>query len=232
MSIISRCAPKGSEPMELRNGDHMSRQEFHRLYENAPRSFKAELIGGVVHVASPLRVAHANHHGHLAMLFAAYEFNTSGVEAGDNATVILGDQSEPQPDLYLRVLPEYGGQSATTADDYVDGAPELVAEVAHSSRSIDLHAKREDYARNGVREYLVMSLADARLRWFDLASNSELSADTDGVIRVRSFPGLWIDAQSLFARDFRKLMGIFQQGIDDPTHAAFVNRLANSRQSK
>jgi Uma2 family endonuclease len=232
MSIISRSAPKRSEPVELSNGDRMSRVEFHRLYENAPRNFKAELIGGVVHVASPLRVAHGNHHGHLAMLFSAYEFNTPGVEMGDNVTVILGDQSEPQPDLYLRVLPEYGGQSATSTDDYVDGAPELVAEVAHSSRSIDLHAKREDYARNGVREYLVMSLSDARLRWFDLASNCELSADTDSVIRVRSFPGLWIDAQALFSRDFRKLMAIFQQGIDDPAHAAFVEQLANSRRTK
>jgi hypothetical protein len=64
MSITSRSAPKLSEPMELRNGDRMSRQEFHRLYENAPKGFKAELIGGVVHVASPLRRAHANHHGH------------------------------------------------------------------------------------------------------------------------------------------------------------------------
>lgn len=232
MSIISRSAPKRSEPMELRNGDRMSRDEFHRLYENAPKSFKAELIGGVVHVASPLRCAHGNHHGHLAMLFSAYEFNTPGVEMGDNVTVILGDQSEPQPDLYLRVLPEFGGQSATTADDYVDGAPELVAEVSHSSRSIDLHAKREDYARNGVREYLVMSLADTRLRWFDLPSNSELSADGDGVIRVRSFPGLWIDAQSLFARDFRRLMEIFQQGIDDPQHAAFIDRLAQARRAE
>jgi Uma2 family endonuclease len=146
--------------------------------------------------------------------------------------VILGDESEPQPDLYLRVLPEFGGQSATSADDYIDGAPELVAEVSHSSRSIDLHAKREDYARNGVREYLVMSLSDARLRWFDLPSNNEISPEADGVIRVRSFPGLWIDAQSLFARDFRRLMAIFQQGIDDPAHTAFIDRLANSRPVK
>ena len=76
-----------------------------------------------------------------------YKAATPGVEAGDNVTVQLGYDAEPQPDLYLRILPEYGGQSRNSDDDYVAGAPEFVAEVALSSRSIDLHAKRNDYLR-------------------------------------------------------------------------------------
>jgi Uma2 family endonuclease len=124
----------------------------------------------------------------LGGILSFYEGSTPGVEAGDNATVFLADDSEPQPDIYLRVLPEFGGQSSTNKQDYITGAPELIIEVAHSSRSLDLHGKRDDYAANGVRECLVATRSDQKLRWFDLTSNRELPADSDGVVRVRQFP--------------------------------------------
>ena len=166
------------------------------------------------------------------MLFTAYELSTLGVEMGDNATVILGVESEPQPDLFLRILPEFGGQSSTNKDDYVLGPPELIAEVAHSSKSIDLYSKREDYARNGVKEYLVWSIADKRFHWFDLAAGNEIPVDSDGVLRIRSFSGLWIDQEALFARNLLRIMGTLKQGIDSPAHAAFVERLSQAHQSK
>lgn len=228
MPVLS--APKSPSVAELQSGDRMNRVEFHRLYENTPKHFKAELIGGTVYVASPLGLAHANRHGHLGMLFAAYELNTPGTESGDNATVMLGDESEPQPDLLLRILPEFGGQSATDRDDYVKGAPELIAEIAHSSRSIDLHAKRDDYARNGVREYLVLSLKDEQLFWFDLATGRELTPGPDGIIRLQSFPGFWINVSALLQADYKKLMTSFQQGLDSAEHAEFIRRLASAKE--
>src|SRR4051794_36117359 len=166
---------------EMHTGDRMTREEFHRIYEAMPEGFRAELIGGIVYVASPLKRRHGTNHLPLGTLFFAYEAHTPGVESGDNATVLLGEEGEPQPDLYLRILPEFGGQSRTTDADYVEGAPELIAEVAHSSRSIDLHAKRDDYTRYGVLEYLVVCLRDRRLRWFDLRADQELQPDADGV---------------------------------------------------
>ena len=232
MSIITRYEPVRSEPVGLQNGDKMSREEFHRLYKQAPKHFKAELIGGIVYVASPLRRPHGTHHLRLGGLLAFYEGYTPGVEAGDNATVFLGDDSEPQPDLFLRVLPECGGQSGTNKDDYITGAPELLIEVADSCRTLDLHGKREDYASHGVREYLVATLSDQRMRWFDLSASQELAADNDGIVRVRQFPGLWIHPESFFALDFRKLMEALQQGITSPEHAAFVDRLSKARQTK
>jgi len=168
----------------------------------------------------------------LGSLLAVYEGYTPGVEAGDNVTVLLGDESEPQPDLFLRVLPEFGGQSGTNKDEYITGAPELLIEVAHSSHSLDLHGKREDYASHGVREYLVATLTDQRIRWFDLSANQELAADKDGIIRARQFPGLWIHPEPLFELDFRKLMDTLQLGINSPEHAAFVERLSKARQTK
>ncbi len=229
MSAVSTPPRSFAEPVQLHSGDRMNRQQFHRLYKQTARKFKAELIGGIVYVASPLRRSHGNEHLHLGMLFSAYELNTPGVEAGDNATVILGDESEPQPDLYLRVLRECGGQSSTDEDDYVIGAPELVAEISHSSVAIDLHDKRDDYAHNGVREYLVATLADRKLHWFELPSMTELAPDADGILRVRYFPGFWIHVEALFAHDFQRLMDTLQQGLSTPEHAAFVKRLREAR---
>jgi Uma2 family endonuclease len=147
------------------------------------------------------------------------------VEVADNTTVLLGDEGEPQPDLYLRILPEHGGQSRTTEDDYVEGAPELLIEIAHSSRAIDLYAKKVDYARYGVREYIVWTVADDRFHWFDLPAGRQHSPGPDGVLRVRTFPGLWVDTLALVAKDYNRLMATLQQGLATPDHAAFVERL-------
>ena len=208
----------------------MTRDEFHRLYENTPEDFRAELIGGIVYVSSPVRLPHGASHPLLTTVFTVYGGNTTGVQVVDNTTVLLGEHAEPQPDLFLRILPEYGGQTRTTPDQYVEGAPELVAEIAHSSRAIDLHAKADDYARYGVLEYLVLSIGDRRLRWFDLAADQELAAEPDGIVRIRCFPGLWIYSEALFSSDFHALMGALQQGMSAPEHAAFVAKLAEARQ--
>lgn len=228
MATVPKAIVPPAPPPELYNGDHLTREEFHRIYEQMPPDFRAELIGGIVYVASPLKRPHGTNHLPLGTLFCTYELNTPGVESGDNTTILLGGEAEPQPDLYLRLLPEHGGQSRTTPDEYVEGAPELVAEIAHSSEAIDLHAKRHDYARYGVREYLVLCLRERQLRWFDLRADRELAADADGIIRVRCFPGLWIDVEALLAKDPR-MLGVLQQGLATAEHAAFVRAPAEAR---
>jgi Uma2 family endonuclease len=216
-------------PEELHSGDRMSRAEFHRIYEQMPEDFKAELVGGIVYVASPLGIEHATNHLPLGSVLLAYEGATPGVQSGNNGTIILSDVAEPQPDLFLRILPEFGGQSKTSEDGYVEGPPELVAEIAYSTRALDLHAKRNDYARYGVREYLVVSLKERQLKWFDLQADKELAVDTDGICRVRTFPGLWIHADGLLQRNHQQLMATLQQGLQTPEHAEFVKRLAAAR---
>jgi len=207
----------------------MTQPEFHRLYEQTPEEFRAELIGGIVYVSSPLKRRHGTSHPALTTVFFTYQGHTPGVECGDNTTVQLGELGEPQPDLYLRILPEHGGQSQTTPDDYIAGAPELIAEIAYSSQAIDLHAKLLDYARYGVREYLVVCLREGALRWFDLPADQELHADPDGVCRVKVFPGLWVHTGALLAKDCGRLMTTLQQGLATSEHAEFVARLAAAR---
>jgi len=71
----------------------------------------------------------------------------SGVDLNDN-TVRLDLDNEPQPDALLRI--EVGG---SRMNDYIEGAPEFIAEVAASSAACDLHDKKRAYRRNGVQEY-------------------------------------------------------------------------------
>lgn len=222
--LLTPVTPRQTQ--ELRNGDRMTREEFHRLYEQMPENFRAELVGGIVYVASPLSLPHSDAHVLLTALFALYQGQTPGTQAGNNATVLLGDEGEPQPDLFLRVRPEYGGQSATSDKLYVEGAPELVAEIAYSSRALDLHAKREDYERYGVLEYVVFSLFDRRVHWFDLANRKELPLPADGILKARTFPGLWLQADAIFANDTTRAIGTLQQGLATPEHAGFAERLA------
>ncbi len=229
--MTSVAEPTLAEPgeLELQTGDRMTRDEFHRVYSQMPEDFRAELIGGIVYVASPLKRRHGTNHLPLGTLFFTYEARTPGVESGDNTTILLGEEGEPQPDLFLRVLPECGGQSQTSQDDYVRGAPELIAEIALSSRSIDLHRKREDYARYGVCEYLVLCLREQRLRWFDLQHDREREPDDDGICRIATFPGLWIAGEAVLAKDHARMLAVLEQGLSTPEHEQFVRRLSANR---
>jgi Uma2 family endonuclease len=211
--------------LPLHNGDHLTQPEFHRRYEACPEGVKFELIGGSVYMASPLKRPHGTYHPELSLVLTVYKSGTPGVEVADNMTAILGEESEPQPGLLLRLLKECGGQSEYNEDDYLVGAPELVAEVAHSTRAIDLGRKRLDYLAAGVQEYLVLCVEEQELHWFHFPSRRKLKADRAGVWKSRVFPGLWLDGPALLARDSARLLATAQRGLATPEHAAFVRRL-------
>src|SRR6185312_15859831 len=100
-------------------------------------------------------------------------------------TIRLDDQNQPQPDIHLRIAPGHGGQSTISLDRYVEGAPELVAEIAVSSKSIDLKEKLEVYRRNGAREYIVWRVEDRAIDWFILREGryDRLPLGPDGFYR-------------------------------------------------
>ena len=221
MSIAER--PKKGLRL-LVNGERMSQPEFHRRYEACPNGEKWELVGGVVYyMASPLKLNHSRYDGEIGLLLETYRLQTPGIEVTHNATAILGGESEPQPDLAMRILPEYGGQSRTSADDYLEGAPELVVEIAHSRRALAMHAKRKDYQRSGVIEYLILLVEEQQIKWFDFPN--EISPNREGISRSRVFPGFWVDIEALLHRDSRRLMEVLQQGLASRQHASFVKRL-------
>lgn len=225
----------GLEPGDipvLENGDRLTRAEFERRYEALPQLKKAELIEGVVHVPSPVRFRrHSGPHADLISWLVYYRAATPGVDAGDNSSVRLDLDNGLQPDAVLIVEPEYGGQAKISADDYLEEAPELVAEVAASSVSIDLGSKLNVYRRNQVQEYLVWRVLNRAFDWFVLREDhyDRLAPDTAGVLKSVIFPGLWLDTAALIRRDIAVVLSVLQQGLASPEHAAFVARLVQAK---
>ena len=215
-------------------GDRLTQAEFHRRYECYPDDKKFELIGGIVYMASPARWPHGLYISELNFALGLYKSATPGVELGNDATTILGDKSEPQPDLALRIFEEFGGRSIVNVMKYVAGPPELLAEIAYSSLEINMHQKKEDYQKAGVLEYLVLCVDEQELHWFHFKSHRMLKPNRQGIYRSRVFPGLWIDGPALLARDSARLIEVIQQGLANPEHARFVKRLqaAHSRRSR
>lgn len=211
----------------LENGDRLTRPEFERRYSAMPHVKKAELIEGVVYMPSPVSNEHAQPHFDVIGWLAYYRAATPGVSGGDNGTLRLDLDNEPQPDAFLRILAEHGGQARVDEDGYVSGAPELVAEVSRSSVSIDLHAKLNAYRRNGVREYLVWRVLDQAIDWFVLREGryEPLAVAADGLYRSEVLPGLWLEPVALLRGDLRAVFQTVQRGIDSTEHAAFVSRL-------
>ncbi len=184
-------------------------------------------------MASPLKFRHARGDFSLIGWLYVYSAATPGTVGQSNATTILGDRSEPQPDSALLILPEYGGQTRDGADEYTHGAPELVVEVAWSSRSIDLSAKLRDYEQAGVREYLVRDLRSKTLHWFERRDGRlvPLAPDSDGIYRSRIFPGLWLDQAALLSGNDAAVVATLQRGLASPEHAAFSAELQRRREA-
>jgi Uma2 family endonuclease len=217
--------------LPLENGDRLTRHEFELRYQAMPHIKKAELIEGVVYIASPLRFEpHAEPHSSIVGWLWVYRIATPGVRLGDNATVRLDMDNEPQPDAILRLDESAGGQSRLTDDGYVEGAPELIVEVAASSASYDLGDKLKVYRRNQVQEYLVWQVYDQRLDWFRLSEGEyvPLQPDAAGVVRSEIFPGLWLPVPALLEGNLAEVLAVLQQGLATAEHAAFVEQLSGS----
>lgn len=227
-SLQTTATPSNREIPPLQAGDRLTRQEFLHRYDAMPHVNKAELIEGVVYMPSPVSVDHGESHFDFVTWLGTYRARTPGVVGGDNTTLMLDLDNAPQPDGYLRLLPECGGQ-AVVAEGYVEGAPELIAEVAASSKSYDLHDKLNAYRRNGVREYVVWRVWDKAVDWFVLQDGHFVKQppDEDGILRSQTFPGLRLDAAAVIRGDLACVLDVLNDGLASPQHAEFVVSLSH-----
>lgn len=226
-------APKPTLPLKpipkLHNGDRLSRAEFIRRWDAMPDLKRAELINGVVYMAPVSHEGHGGPHPRLSGVLFVYAAATNGVDVGDNSSLsIANDGSMPQPDCFLRILPEFGGQTRTDAKGYLIGAPELIAEVSSTTASYDLHDKMDLYRTEGVKEYIVWRTEDGEIDWFiqKRRKYAPLRPGADGIIRSETFPGLWLDVAALLEDKLARVLETLQLGLSSPEHTAFVTKLA------
>jgi Uma2 family endonuclease len=213
----------------LENGDTLTRAEFERRYDAMPDLKKAELLEGEVYMSPPVRHRQQGlPHTQLSCWLSIYAASTPGVEPSDNSSVRLDDENEPQPDLFLFVKPENGGRARIGEEGYVEGPPELVAEIAASSVSNDANKKRRIYERAGALEYVIWRVQDQALDWLVLREGryEELAPPADGTLRSEAFPGLWLDREALLRGDLARVLAMLERGLASPEHAAFVGRLS------
>ena len=227
-------APGNGAIPPLENGDRLTRAEFERRYDAMPHLKKAELIEGEVFMPSPVGY---QKHGHprirLVFWLASYETDTPGVESADNGSVRLDADNEVQPDGFLLILPGRGGNARISEDDFIEGAPELVAEVSSSSVSYDLGKKLNVYRRSGVREYVVWRVLDRQVDWFVNREGrfEPLAPSGDAILRSTVFPGLWLDPAALVNGEMATVKAVLEQGLKSPEHAEFVARLERAKKT-
>ena len=144
-----------------------------------------------------------------------YHVLMPGTELGDTPSDRLDSNNEPQSDLVLIWDADRGGQTRISIDDYIEGAPEFIAEISASTVSIDLGSKKTAYERNGVKEYLVWRVLDQEIDWFWLENDrySLLQPDDDGITRSRIFPGLWLDRSALIRGEMNRVLDVVRQGV-------------------
>jgi len=226
--MVQRFVAPSIPPLE--NGDRLNREEFERRYNAMPENVKAELINGIVYMASPVRVLqHGDPHGDLLAWFGQYRLFTPGVRSPIASTIRFDDTNEPQPDAVLMIDPDKGGQAEYDKFGYLTQAPELVAEISASTTSYDLHAKRDLYLQFRVREYLVWRVLDNAIDWFIRRGDRfELIDEVDGIRESEIFPGLWLDSAALIASDLPAMFRVIQLGVASTEHAAFLKRLGAS----
>jgi Uma2 family endonuclease len=221
--------------LPLESGDRLTRAEFEQRDHAMPELKKAELIEGVVYVPSPVRyTSHAKPHAFIVGWLIAYAAATPGVDLGDNATVRLDMDNEPRPDVLVRIAEPSGGQSDVTPDDYIEGSPELIVEVAASSASYDVHDKWRVYRRNQVQEYLVWRVHEQRFDWWQLRNGAyiPLQADVAGIVRSKVFPGLWLDVPALLDGQLAPVLAALQTGLTTPEHQTFVEHMQRLRRPR
>lgn len=225
MTTTFETLPVKLPPLE--NGDHLDQPTFHARYEAMPEDCRAQLIGGIVYMGSRHNVPHSRAQGLVCRWLDEYAESTPGTETLLSHTHILGPHSEPEPDATLYVIPESSGQVWVDEDDYLNGVPDLIVEVARATESIDLHSKKLDYLKAGVPEYVVVTIRTRKVFWFirEHGKYTEVALPDDGIFRSRVFPGLWLDAEAMLSDHRRHLLTTLRKGLATPEHAAFVARL-------
>jgi hypothetical protein len=210
-------------------GERLSRKEFLRRWEALPQLKFAELIEGVVYMPSPVTLSHGSHEGLVNFWLTMYTARTPGCEAGTNATWLMLEDA-PQPDGFLRIDPEYGGQSGLERG-LGKGAPELVAEVCQSGASYDLGPKLRLYRKAGVPEYLTLLLTENKVIWRRLVAGDyvPLQPGPEGWLRSIAFPGLWLDPDALLRCDAARVLRVLNKGLRSQEHRQFVHTLRARR---
>jgi len=177
--------------------DLVTVEEFFRL---VPDGQKADLIDGVIYMASPDSRRANDLTGFVFYLLKGFD-GSKGVGGGvqvNRYAFELTAYRAPEPDVaYIR--PERIGLAGERA---MKGGPDIAVEiVSRESRHRDYGEKRGLYEQAGVEEYWIIDPLQQRVEFLVLHEGRyQLAAlEENRRFRSRVLPGFWIDVDWLLA---------------------------------
>ncbi|MBM3943130.1 MAG: Uma2 family endonuclease [SAR202 cluster bacterium] len=129
-------------------------EDYHRMAQAGilGEDDRVELIEGEIVEMAPIGSRHQAYVDRLNTLFARRMEGRAIIRV--QGPIVLGGDSEPQPDLaLLRPRPDYYAGAHPTPEDVL-----LLVEVSDSSGDYDRQVKAPLYARHGILEYWLVGL--------------------------------------------------------------------------
>lgn len=162
--------------------------QFKRLVRNGQ---KADLIEGVMIVASPATERHEQLFSFLFHLLGLYVENLDlGIVRSSRTLVEVDEKNGYEPDILFVAK----ARLDIVREKSIVGPPDLVIEIiSPGSRSDDAYAKKEGYARLGVHEYWLIDPDNRAVAFYRLSGDTYAEVPVkDDTYRSEAVPGFWL----------------------------------------
>lgn len=169
--------------------------EFCNLVEDGQ---KADLIDGVIYMASPDNTDSAETGGWLYRLMSDFadEYDL-GRLFSSRVACKLSDDNAPEPDILF--IPKRRRKRILRGR--IEGAPSLAVEiVSPDSIERDYQTKKELYERHGVREYWIIDEVKGTATFYRLAADGKFREvkPRGGIFRSVVLKGFWLRLEWLW----------------------------------
>jgi Uma2 family endonuclease len=178
---------------------------------------KADLIDGVIYMASPDTRLSNNLNGLLYQLIDGFiaAKDIDGFAFFSRFSCKLSDYRAPEPDVgYVR--PE---RAHIVEERHIVGGPDIAVEiVSRDSRKRDYVTKRALYQEAGVREYWIIDPLKSRATFLGLVHGEyeELPLELSHIFHSGVIPGFWLDVKWLFAKPLPRAYLCLEQILASP----------------
>ncbi len=170
------------------------------FFELVPDGQKADLIDGVIYMASPDSNWNDIIGGFLYTLMSVYaEERDLGEVKGTRFAFVLGPRRAPEPDVSF----VSGERPEVIQPTRGVGPPDIAVEiVAEDSKERDHVLKKRLYEETGVREYWLLDPLQDRYQFFRLRDGQYelMPLDQDRYFHSEALPGFWLDVEWLRSR--------------------------------
>ena len=169
------------------------------FFLRVPDGQKADLIDGVIYMASPDTLRSDQLGGFVRILVQLYaEVRQLGVVVGSRFAFELSAIRAPEPDVAF-----ISRQRLHLLDDRrMRGGPDVAVEVvSRDSRQRDYVEKKRLYQDAGTAEYWIMDPLQRRAEFYRLQDGlyALVPLEHNRIFRSEALPGFWLDVEWLFA---------------------------------